>query len=120
MNNNDNNKFNLNRNYTNNYGRSSTEQFNYSPSRESADELPAGQTRHLLMFEKNKNNNAKRFENQHNNNQEYDYTNSPNKISSKVTRKKSHNIVSSVLLLIQELNRYDLQSLKDEINKILR
>ena len=44
-----------------------------------------------------------------------------NKIQSKrdSIKKKSHNILSSILLLIQEMNHNDLLRARDEIDRIL-
>ena len=66
------------------------------------------------------NTNYNQFESKNDNyNNENNYIPSQNR-RSKIIGKKSHNIFSSVLLLIQEMNRNDLCILYDEINKMLR
>ena len=115
----DNNQLDNNRSQNYKFGKNTTAQFNYSPTAQYDHETPPGQIKHLLKYERS-NTNYNQFESKNDNyNNENNYIPSQNR-RSKIIGKKSHNIFSSVLLLIQEMNRNDLCILYDEINKMLR
>jgi len=99
------------------FEKNSTAQFNYNPSG-LYDETPPGQIKNSKYERSSTNYNQFESKNSYYNN-DNNYI-PPQNRKSKITMKKSHNILSSVLLLIQELNNNDLYTLNDEINKMLR